>query len=55
MANIVMTSPAKIWEETVEAQENKTYSLEQVARLLRLWRRACVVLADWDSRSSVRG
>ena len=49
MANVVMTSPAKIWEETVEARENKAYSPRQVARLLRLWRRACVVLADWDS------
>jgi uncharacterized protein YjiS (DUF1127 family) len=54
MAHIVFTSPGKIWEQTVEAREKKAHSLSWVARLLRLWRRACMVIADWDSRALQR-
>jgi uncharacterized protein YjiS (DUF1127 family) len=54
MAHIVITSPGKIWEQTVAAREKKARSLRWVARLLRLWRRACMVIADWDSRALQR-
>ena len=51
--NIAFTYPGKIWEQTVEARE-KAHSLRGLARFLRLGRRACMVLADWDSRALQR-
>ena len=54
MAHIVFTYPSKIREQTVEAREKKAHSLRRVGRLLRLWRRTCVVLAEWDSRALQR-
>jgi uncharacterized protein YjiS (DUF1127 family) len=54
MAHIAFTYPSKIREQTVEAREKKAHSLRPVARLLGLWRRACMVLAEWDSRALQR-
>ena len=54
MAHIAFTCPNKIREQTVEAREKKAHSLRRVGRLLRLWRRTCVVLAEWDSRALQR-
>ena len=51
MANIAFTCPSEIREQTVEARERKAHSLKRVARLLWLWRRACMVLAEWSSRA----
>ena len=52
--NIASTCPGKFWEHTGDARENKAHSLRWVARLLRLSRRACMVVADWDSRALQR-
>jgi len=54
MANVAFTCPSKIWEHSVKAREKKAHSLRRVGRLLRLWRRTCVVLAEWDSRALQR-
>jgi uncharacterized protein YjiS (DUF1127 family) len=54
MAHIAFTCPSEIREQIVEAREKKAHSLRRVARLLRLWRRACMVLAEWDSRALQR-
>ena len=54
MAHIVFTYPSKIREQTVEARERQANSLRGVARLPGLWRRACMVLAEWDSRALQR-
>ena len=54
MANIAFTCPSEIRGHTAEAREKKTHSLGRIARLLRLWRRACVVIAEWDSRALQR-
>jgi uncharacterized protein YjiS (DUF1127 family) len=54
MAYIAFTSPSKIREQTVEAREKKAHSLRHIARLLGLWRRASMVLAEWDSRALQR-
>jgi uncharacterized protein YjiS (DUF1127 family) len=54
MAHIVFTCSSKIWEHSVEAQENEAHSLRRVARLLQLCRRACMVIAEWDSRALQR-
>ena len=54
MAHIVITSPGKIWEQTVEAPEKQAHSPTGVGRLLRLWRHSCMVVADWDSRALQR-
>ena len=50
MTNITFTYPSKFRKQTVEAREKKALSLRRVARLPGLWRRACMVLAEWDSR-----
>ena len=54
MANVAFTCPGKIWEHSVKAREKKAHSLRRVGRLLGLWRRACMVLAEWDSRTLQR-
>jgi uncharacterized protein YjiS (DUF1127 family) len=54
MANIAITGPSKIRQHTVEAREKKADGLRHVARLLRLWRRACMVLAEWHSHAAQR-
>jgi len=54
MAHITFTCPSEIRERTVEAQEKKAHSLRHIARLLVLWHRACMVLAEWDSRTLQR-
>jgi len=54
MANLAFTCPSKIREQTIEEQEQKAHSLRRVARLPGLWRRACMVIAEWDSRALQR-
>ena len=54
MAHIAFTRPSKIRERNVEAQEKKAHSLGRIARLPGLWRRACMVIAEWDSRALQR-
>ena len=54
MANVAFTCPSKIRERNVEAQEKKAHSLGRIARLPGLWRRACMVIAEWDSRALQR-
>ena len=54
MAHIPFTYPSKIREQTVGAWEKKAHSLRRVARLPGLWRRACMVLAEWDSQALQR-
>ena len=54
MAHIAFTGPSKIRERNVEAQEKKAHSLGRIARLPGLWRRACTVIAEWDSRALQR-
>ena len=54
MAHIAFTCPSKIRERTVEAREKKAPSLGRATRLLGLWRRACMVVAEWDSRARQR-
>ena len=50
MADIAFTCPSEIQGHTVEAREKKAHSLRRIAHLLRLWRRAWMVIAEWDSR-----
>ena len=52
--NLASTCPGRFWEHTGDARENKAHSLSGVARLLQLWRRGCMVVADWDSRARQR-
>ena len=40
-------------EQKVEEQE-KAYGLRCIARLFQLWRRTCVVIAEWDARALER-
>ena len=54
MANVAFTCPSKIRERTVEAPEKRAHSLRRMARLPGLWRRACMVIAEWDSRALQR-
>jgi uncharacterized protein YjiS (DUF1127 family) len=54
MANIVFSCPSKNWEQTTEAQEKKAHSLRHIARFRRLGRRACMAIAEWDSRALQR-
>jgi uncharacterized protein YjiS (DUF1127 family) len=54
MAYIAFTCPSKIQEQTVEARKEKAHSLRRVGRLSGLWRRACMAIADWDSRALQR-
>ena len=54
MAHITFTCPSEIRYQTVEAQEKKAHSLRHIARLLGLWRRACMVFAEWGSRALQR-
>ena len=54
MAHITFACPSEIRYQTVEAQEKKSHSLRRIARLSGLWRRVCMVLAEWDSRALQR-
>ena len=54
MAHIAFTYPGKIREQTVAAWDKNAHSLRRVARLRGLWRRACMALAEWDSRALQR-
>jgi len=54
MAHIAFPYPSKIREQTVKERAKKAHGLRRVARLLGLWRRACMVLAEWDSRARRR-
>ena len=54
MANLAFTCPLKIRGQTVEGRETKAHSLRRIARLAGLWRRACIILAEWDSRALQR-
>ena len=54
MAHIAFPYPSKIREQTVKERAKKAHGLRRVARLLGLWRRACMVLAEWDSRALQR-
>ena len=54
MADVAFTCPGKISEQTVEGREKKARNLRRIANLLGLWRRASMVLAEWDSRALQR-
>jgi uncharacterized protein YjiS (DUF1127 family) len=54
MANVAFTCSSKIREQTAGKLENKVHSLRPSARLLRLWRRVCIVVAEWHSRARQR-
>jgi uncharacterized protein YjiS (DUF1127 family) len=54
MAEVVFTCPSKIWEQTVGAREWKARSPRRIAQLSVLWRRACMAVAEWDSRARQR-
>ena len=54
MTYIAFTYPSKNREQTVEEREKKAHSLRRVGRLLGLWRRACMVFAEWGSRALQR-
>ena len=54
MANAAFICPSKIRVQTVEEPEKKAHSLRRIANLLGLWRRACMVIAEWDSRARER-
>ena len=49
MANVAFTCSSKIREQTVQV-----HRLRRIARSLQLWRRACMVIAEWDSRALQR-
>jgi uncharacterized protein YjiS (DUF1127 family) len=51
---MAFTYPGKIREQAVAAREKKAHSLRRVGRLSGLWRRACMAIADWDSRAIQR-
>ena len=54
MANAAFICPSKIRAQTVEESEKKAHSLGRAALSLRLWRRACMVIAEWDSQARQR-
>jgi len=54
MADIAFTSPSKIRTQTVEAREKKVHRVGRTAQLLGLWSRACMAIAEWDSRALQR-
>jgi uncharacterized protein YjiS (DUF1127 family) len=54
MAHVAFTCTSKIRAQTVRARESKAHSLRHITRLSGLWRRACTVLAEWDSRALQR-
>ena len=54
MANLAFTCPGEIRGQTIEGQGEKAHSLRLIAHFLRLWRRACMVIAEWDSRALQR-
>ena len=54
MADVAFNCPSKIPKQTAEKREKKAHSRRRNARFLRLWRRACEVIAEWDSRAVQR-
>ena len=54
MTNMAFTYPSKNWKQTVAAREKKAHSLRRIGRLPGLWRRACMAIANWDSRALQR-
>jgi uncharacterized protein YjiS (DUF1127 family) len=54
MANLAFTCPREIRGQTIEEQGKKAHSLRRIARFVQLWRRACMVIAEWDSRALQR-
>ena len=54
MADVAFTCSSKIREQTVEAREKKAHNLGRIAQLFELWRRACMVIAEWDWRALQR-
>ena len=54
MADVAFTSPSKIRAQTVEAREKKAHRVGCIAQLLGLWSRACMAIAEWDSRALQR-
>ena len=54
MANAAFICPSKFRVQTVQEPEKKAHSRGRAAPPLRLWRRACKVLAEWDSRALQR-
>jgi uncharacterized protein YjiS (DUF1127 family) len=54
MAYIAFTCTSKTQQQTVEAGGKRPYSHRGVEGLPGLWRRACMVLAEWDSRALQR-
>jgi uncharacterized protein YjiS (DUF1127 family) len=53
MTNLALTCPSKIREQTIEARD-KAHSIRRIAPLFRLGRRACMAIAEWDSRALQR-
>ena len=51
MAHIVFACPGKIWGKQLGRGKTRRTASGGVACLLRLWRRACMVLAEWSSRA----
>ena len=51
MADVAFTCSSEIPEQTVEEQKKKAQSHRRTARLLRLWRRACMAIAEWAFRA----
>jgi uncharacterized protein YjiS (DUF1127 family) len=49
MANVAFTCPSKIREQTVKARIPR-----RIEHLLQLWRRACILVAEWHSRALQR-
>jgi uncharacterized protein YjiS (DUF1127 family) len=54
MADVAFTCLSKIRQQTIEEREKKAHGLRRTARLLELWRRACNLVAEWDSRALQR-
>jgi uncharacterized protein YjiS (DUF1127 family) len=45
MANVALACPSKIRKQTVKARIPR-----RIEHLLQLWRRACILVAEWHSR-----
>ena len=54
MADVAFNCRSKIRKQTAEKREKKAHSRTRIARLPRLWRRACMIIAEWDSRALQR-
>jgi uncharacterized protein YjiS (DUF1127 family) len=54
MVDVAFACSSKIREQAAGKRENKVHSLRRGARLLRLLRRACIVVAEWHSQARQR-